>query len=307
MLSRSTGGRPGHGERSGAGPSPPRSKRDTPVHPSAAGRPALLIVILAITAGVPVPASARGQRDSRMFVHGAPPTRVQDRSPAPSIRSCQPHTPRPEHRPSGRSVHSRALGPPWWAQRPSATARPRSRSTRQRTRSTSPTATTTTAPPPGGNTVSVIDARALPRPGRLALQRPLADHHRREHAEQDRDRRADRHRLRDQRTATTPFRCSTAPPATPRTRLVAGRRPRPSPSGWGRSGSSPTRLTTPCTSRTRRSALGGRPDSTTVSMLDSATCNATDLAACPTTAPPTVDVGARRMTSTWTRPPTPCT
>jgi DNA-binding beta-propeller fold protein YncE len=31
---------------------------------------------------------------------------------------------------------------------------------------------------------------------------------------------------------------------------------------------------------------------TTVSMLDSATCNATDLAGCPTTQPPTVDVGA---------------
>jgi DNA-binding beta-propeller fold protein YncE len=36
----------------------------------------------------------------------------------------------------------------------------------------------------------------------------------------------------------------------------------------------------------------GAGDSTTVSMIDSATCNATDLAACPTTEPPTVDVGA---------------
>ena len=33
-------------------------------------------------------------------------------------------------------------------------------------------------------------------------------------------------------------------------------------------------------------------DSTTVSMLDSATCNATDLAACPTHALPTVNVGS---------------
>jgi len=39
-------------------------------------------------------------------------------------------------------------------------------------------------------------------------------------------------------------------------------------------------------------AVGGPQDGTTVSMLDSATCNATDVAACPTTAPPTVDVGA---------------
>jgi DNA-binding beta-propeller fold protein YncE len=40
-------------------------------------------------------------------------------------------------------------------------------------------------------------------------------------------------------------------------------------------------------------AVGGPAgDSTTVSMIDSATCNATGLAACPTTAPPTVDVGS---------------
>ncbi len=40
-------------------------------------------------------------------------------------------------------------------------------------------------------------------------------------------------------------------------------------------------------------AVGGPPgDSTTVSMIDTATCNATDLAACPTTPPPTVDVGS---------------
>jgi YVTN family beta-propeller protein len=36
----------------------------------------------------------------------------------------------------------------------------------------------------------------------------------------------------------------------------------------------------------------GAGDSTTVSMINSATCNATHLAACPTTEPPTVDVGA---------------
>jgi len=39
-------------------------------------------------------------------------------------------------------------------------------------------------------------------------------------------------------------------------------------------------------------AVSGPQNSTTVSMLDSASCNATDLAACPTTPPPTVDVGA---------------
>jgi DNA-binding beta-propeller fold protein YncE len=39
-------------------------------------------------------------------------------------------------------------------------------------------------------------------------------------------------------------------------------------------------------------ALGGNPgNSTTVSMINSATCGATDLAACPTTPPPTVTVG----------------
>jgi DNA-binding beta-propeller fold protein YncE len=43
---------------------------------------------------------------------------------------------------------------------------------------------------------------------------------------------------------------------------------------------------------TGANAVGGPQNSTAVSMLDSATCNATDLAACPTTPPPTVDVGA---------------
>ena len=36
----------------------------------------------------------------------------------------------------------------------------------------------------------------------------------------------------------------------------------------------------------------GQGDSTTVSMLDTSTCNAADLAGCPATQPPTVDVGA---------------
>jgi DNA-binding beta-propeller fold protein YncE len=39
-------------------------------------------------------------------------------------------------------------------------------------------------------------------------------------------------------------------------------------------------------------AVSGPPDSTTVSMIDSTTCNAGDLAACPATPPPVVDVGA---------------
>ena len=43
---------------------------------------------------------------------------------------------------------------------------------------------------------------------------------------------------------------------------------------------------------TGANAVSGPQNSTTVSMLDSATCNARDLAACPTTPPPTVDVGA---------------
>jgi DNA-binding beta-propeller fold protein YncE len=38
---------------------------------------------------------------------------------------------------------------------------------------------------------------------------------------------------------------------------------------------------------------GGDVDSTTVSMIDSATCNARHLSRCPTSAPPTVDVGAQ--------------
>jgi len=39
-------------------------------------------------------------------------------------------------------------------------------------------------------------------------------------------------------------------------------------------------------------AVGGSPDSTTLSMIDSATCNATDHSGCPHTAAPTVDLGS---------------
>jgi DNA-binding beta-propeller fold protein YncE len=46
-------------------------------------------------------------------------------------------------------------------------------------------------------------------------------------------------------------------------------------------------------------ATGGNPgNSTTVSMINSATCNATDLAACPSTPPPTVKVGGTPSTVT---------
>ena len=61
-----------------------------------------------------------------------------------------------------------------------------------------------------------------------------------------------------------------------------GQTPAMVPVGGRRSRSSTTRPTTPCTSPTQ--------SEDDLSMLDSATCNATDLAACPTTPPPTVTV-----------------
>ena len=75
----------------------------------------------------------------------------------------------------------------------------------------------------------------LPRAGRLALQGAVADDHGREPAERDRDRRADRHRVRRPTSATTRSRCSTAQSATRWSHRGAGRRRRRSRWGCGRS------------------------------------------------------------------------
>ena len=219
-------------------------------------RPALLIVILAITAGVPAPASARGERESRMFVRGAPPTRVQGWQP----RAVNPLVPAPHSAAAtstlGPNSPFSGLGSSLVGSTPVGNG--------PSTLAINPATHTiyvangynTTGPSAGGNTVSVIDARRLPGAGRFALQGAVADDHGREPAERDRDRQADRHRLRDQLRDNTVsvFNGATC---NARTRRVAGRRPRRCRSGWGRSGSSPTRATTPCTSPNFGNGDGG--------------------------------------------------
>jgi hypothetical protein len=65
-------------------------------------RSVLLAVVVAITAGVPVPASARGERDSRMFVHRAPPIRLQ---------GWQPHSVNPLVQAPHSAAGTSPLGP----------------------------------------------------------------------------------------------------------------------------------------------------------------------------------------------------
>ena len=92
-------------------------------------------------------------------------------------------------------------------------------------------------------------------------------------------------------TATTPSRCSMAPPATRWTPPAAGRHPPTVPVGLAPLGIFADPANHTSTSPTA-AINGAGSGSTTVSMLDSATCNAADLAACPAQPPPTVDVGA---------------
>ena len=135
----------------------------------------------------------------------------------------------------------------------------------------------------GGNTVSVIDAPPVQRARRLALQGAVADGDRRERPEHDRDRSGDRHGAMSPTTATTRSRFSTAPSATRRSRQVAGRRPATVPVGSGPIGI--------FADHANHTVYVGNFNDGTVSMIDSATCNATNLAGCPTNAPSTVTVG----------------
>ena len=151
----------------------------------------------------------------------------------------------------------------------------RSRSTRPRTRSMSRTATTTTVRN-AGREHRLGDRRApLPRARRLALQGAVADDHGREPAERDRDRPADRHGLREptrRQHRVGVQRRDLQRREQLRLRADAGDGPgRVGPGRDLRRPGQPHRV------HPRTSATDD------VSMLDSATCNATDLAACPTT------------------------
>ena len=165
-------------------------------------------------------------------------------------------------------------------------------------------------PFPGGNTVSVIDARRCQARRRLALQGAVADDHGREACRAGSRSTSTPTRSTSPTPATTRSRCSTARPATRETTSGCGQTPATVPVG-----SAPLGLvfddpaTTPCTSPTTARRRSAAPrHSTTVSMLDSATCNATDLPRCPTDRRRRRSTSARRpTTSTSTSRRTPCT
>ena len=195
------------------------------------------------------------------------------------------------------------LAPPWPGRRRSVRARRWSRWTRPRTRSTWRTATTATALRRREHRLG--DRRpALQRAGRLALQGAVADDHGRQPARGSGRRPEDRHGLCDQHRRQ--HRLGVQRRHLQRTghlglRADAARRSR---SACGRWASSPTQPTTPCTSPTSTTGRGtARPSR----------CSTPP----PATRPiwPAARPRSRRrstsaqrpITSTWTRPPTPCT
>ena len=257
-------------------------------------RPALLVVVLAISAAVAVPASALTRRASRVVVNRGQATRLkgwQRRTVDPLMQA--------PHSAGGTSTlgpgspfsgfGSSLVGSAPVGNGPSTLAINPATHTIYVANGYNDNGDQLPMP---GNTVSVIDERHCQRAGRVALQGPVADHHRGKHAERDRDRRADRHRLRDQRPDNT---VSVFNGATCNAKTAAGcgQTPATVPVGLDPLGlfADPDNHTVYVANY---GAPGGGPpgDSTTVSMIDSATCNASNLAACPKTAPPTVDVGA---------------
>ena len=176
-----------------------------------------------------------------------------------------------------------------------------SRSTRRPTRCTSPTASTTTATAVGGNTVSVIDTRHCNARRRLALQGSVADDHGREPCPSGIaiDEQTDTVYVSNVADNTVSVFNGATCNALEHVRLRADAGDRPRRVDAARDLRRPGQ---PHRVRPQRSA---RHD---VSMIDSATCNATDLAACPTTrAPDRRRRSGTATTSTSTRRPTPCT
>ena len=258
-------------------------------------RPALLIVILAITAGVPVPASAPG----RTRLAGVRPRR--DANPGPRMAAPYRQSARASPTLRGGNIDPRAGQSILWLRvLPGGLSAGRQRPVHARDQPRNP-----------------HDLRRQ----RLQRQRPAAAG-------------AREHRLGDRRRATARRRTCRAAKArgrrSPWETCRAGSRSTSATdtvyvtnvqdntvsvfngatcnaentSGCGQTpatvpvGLDPLGLFADPANHTvyvpNYGARGRRTagDSTTVSMIDSATCNATDLAACPTTAPPTVDVGS---------------
>jgi DNA-binding beta-propeller fold protein YncE len=258
-------------------------------------RPALLIVILAIAAGVPVPASARGGRDSRMFVHGAPPIRLQgwhDRTVKPPVQASHSAAATTTFGPVSpfSGFGSSLVGSAPVGNGPSTLAVDSATHTIYVANGYNDNGTLLPVP---GNTVSVIDDRdchaqdvsrcngSWPTitvgnmPSGIAI-----------------DKRTDTVYVTNVQDNTV----SVFNGTTCNAENTSGCQQTPA---IVHVGLDPLGLFADPANHTvyvpnfGAVAVGGPAgNSTTVSMIDSATCNATDLAACPTTPPPTVDVGS---------------
>jgi DNA-binding beta-propeller fold protein YncE len=258
-------------------------------------RPALLILVLAITAGVPVPASARGERDSRMFVHGAMPAQLQ---------GWQPRTVNPLVQAPHSAAGTWTLGPvsPFFGFGSSLVGSAPV-GTGPSTLAMNPATHTIYVAngyndngpdlPVPGNTVSVINARDCqaqdvsrckgPWPTITVGDMPSGIAI---------DTRTDTVYVTNvQDNTVSVFNGATC---NAENATGCGQTPATVPVGLDPLGliADPADHTVYVPNFGGVAVGGPAGDSTTVSMIDSATCNATDLAACPTTPPPTVDVGS---------------
>ncbi len=257
-------------------------------------RPALLIVILAITASVPVPASAREGRDSRMFAHGAMPTRLQGwqrRTVNPLIQAPHSATGTWTLGPISPFLGfgSSLVGSAPVGNGPSTLAINPATHTIYVANGYNDNGTLLPVP---GNTVSVISerdcqARDLSRckgpwptitvgnmPSGIAI-----------------DKRTDTVYVSNvQDNTVSVFNGATC---NAENTSGCGQTPATVPVGLDPLGlfADPGNHTV-YVPNFGGPAVGQPANSTSVSMIDSATCNATDLGACPTGAPPAVDVGS---------------
>jgi DNA-binding beta-propeller fold protein YncE len=258
-------------------------------------RAALLIVILAITAAVAVPASALTRRDSRLVVNGAPSTRLegwQRRTVNPLVpaprSAAGPSTLGPVSPFSG--FGSSLIGSAPVGNGPSTLAINPATHTIYVANGYNDNGTQLPVP---GNTVSVINAHDCQAQDVSRCQGPwptiTVGHMPSGIAI---DKRTDTVYVTNvQDNTVSVFNGATC---NAETTAGCGQTPATVPVGLDPLGlvADPANHTVYVPNYGSVAVGGPAGDSTTVSMIDSATCNATDLATCPTTAPPTVDVGS---------------
>ena len=258
-------------------------------------RPALLIVILAITAGVPVPASARGERDSRMFVHGAMPAQLQGWQ----ARTVNRLVPGP-HSAAGIwtlgpvspffGFGSSLVGSTPVGNGPSTLAINPATHTIYVANGYNDNGPELPVP---GNTISVINERDCHAQDVSRCTGPwptiTVGHMPSGIAIDERTDTVYVTNVQDNTVSVFNGATCSAENAT-----GCGQTPATVPVGLDPLGlfADPADHTVYVPNFGSVAVGGPAGDSTTVSMIDSATCNATDLADCPTTPPPTVDVGS---------------